>query len=78
MRTLLSFLRPWTMWTDILVFNYAGESHVLQGRRNVRTGRCQFAVRNTKQWWRFSDCEDLTEKALRRAGLWNAPDIEQP
>ena len=64
MKNPFSLLRRWTMWTDILVFNYVGESYVLQGRRHIRTGRSQFAIRRTKQSWRVAECGALTDLFL--------------
>ncbi len=72
MKNLLKLLRwPWTPWSDILTFDYAG-GYLLQGRRNRITGRSQFAVRKMGQWWRMNDQGPRpTEEQLKSAGLWS-------
>lgn len=73
---LLRLFYPWSKWVDIVAFNWAQESYLLQGRKNRFTNRKQFAIRRSKQPWRVAECGYMNEERLRQAGLWDAP-LEQ-
>ena len=78
MKKLYAFLRwPWTPWADILVFSYDG-GYLLQGRRNLITGRAQFAVRKMGQWWRLNSqapCPSMEQ--MKQAGMFKQPGGEK-
>lgn len=57
----------WSKWSDVMVFNFAHCSYVLQGRKH-KSGKTKFRVSKAGNF--FNDCEILKESDLQRANLW--------
>lgn len=62
-------------WSDILVFNFAGCSHVLQARKTW-TGKVKFRISNAGNFL-GNYCDTLTEDHMKKVGLWNQQQEKQ-
>ena len=65
-------LLGWSKWSDILCFNYGGESFLLQGRKHKRTNAKIFKITKSKQYFStfIATCQTMTEEKLVKAGLF--------
>ena len=65
-------MNNWSQWKDILVFSFATESFLLQGKVNRKTNRKKFkAVSCSRGRFGMGFAHSVTEEQLRKVGLFD-------
>lgn len=62
------FSNKWEPWSDVMVFYFAGESVLLQGRKHKKTYATEFRIVHPRK-----SCyapHNLTKEHMENAGLW--------
>ena len=62
-------LLGWGRWEDVLVFNFAGYSMLLQGRKHRLTNAKRFKVVYCSSFFQSDQCSNLKSDHLDAAGL---------
>lgn len=68
---MIGLLLGWTKWHDILVFNWVGESYLLQGRRHKITNSKKFKIVRSRGFFGIAECGLMTQEKLEKADLFN-------
>ena len=56
-------------WKDVMVFNFAGYSYLLQGKK-YKNGKTFFRVASTEGIFSAAQASTLTKDILEKASLW--------
>lgn len=66
---MINFILGYKPWKDVLVFNFAGETHLLQGTKHRLTKKTKFRIAKTSNF-SLQQVSSLTKDALKEADLW--------
>ena len=67
---MINFILGYKPWKDVLVFNFASETHLLQGTKHRLTKKTKFRIAKTSTYF-AQGVSGLTKEALKEADLWD-------